>query len=167
MPKHFEVRGVPRGILLDAWWLNAETDPAGAQAGPTKGGGGGWFGMPGAASRQGIGLLWLVLLADVLFWRQEVGLSLAIFALAMVLASGAGLPLRSRIRGGLVCLIGVLPVMDHVQAQLCRKWAQLRTWCRIRPAIARPWPPRCGLNWARRIRPSRRRCAGQRRANAP
>ena len=116
MPKHFEVRGVPRGILLDAWWLNAETDPAGAQAGPTKGGGGGWFGMPGAASRQGIGLLWLVLLADVLFWRQEVGLSLAIFALAMVLASGAGLPLRSRIRGGLVCLIGVLPVMDHVQA---------------------------------------------------
>lgn len=115
MQTQFEVRGVPRSILLDAWWLGSSAEIGGGEAGPTKVGGGGWFGMQGASRRRGLSFLGLVVLADILFWRQDIGLSLAIFALALVLAAGAGLPPRKQIRGGLVCLIGVLPVVEYVQ----------------------------------------------------
>lgn len=115
MPKHFEARGVPRSIFHDAWWLDPASGPADTKAAASKGIKGGWSEMPVTTRRQWIGLVGLILLADFLFWQQEVGLSLAIFALGLVLASGMGLPVRSRIKGGLVGLIGALPVIDYVQ----------------------------------------------------
>jgi len=61
-------------------------------------------------------VFWLVLLGDILFWDRPLGISLAVFAMALVLAAGTGRPAPARIKGGAICLIGALPVADHVQA---------------------------------------------------
>lgn len=113
MTKEFEVRGVPRSILVDGWWLDAIDEAAKTSGGRAKGNG--WPALSGTARRQGIGVLCLIVLGDILFWQQEIGISLAIFALAVVLVASADLAIPARVRGGVICLIGALPVVDHVQ----------------------------------------------------
>ncbi|WP_238366078.1 DUF4173 domain-containing protein [Mesobacterium pallidum] len=100
------LRGVPRSIARDAWWLEGgpvTKDPA-----------------PGARAGRGPRLAWLaglVLLGDVLFWGpQGVGVSAAIFAFALLIAA---LPRAQGARPSLSALglmgLALLPVMEHVQ----------------------------------------------------
>lgn len=98
------IAGVPRGIMRDAWWLGDEAPRPGARP-PEL-----------AAQGRGFALLALLATADVLFWRQVPGVSLAVFAAAVLAAAAWGVPQR-RLAGPVVLLaIGALPVMDHVQA---------------------------------------------------
>ncbi len=114
------MRGVPRGLVLDGWWLS---EAAVADKEPT------W-----AAARAGRGvkgwraaglLLALVALADWLFWGHWPGLSLAVFAVALVVAMllQAGLMPGQRrwvaVIGLLLCL---LPVIEQVQALSVLFW---------------------------------------------
>ncbi len=85
-------------------------------------GSGGGAGTEGRAARYAplsgrlAALVALLTLADLLFWRQAVGVSLAVFAAALVAAACHDVrPLR-RLAGpaGLV-LLGALPVVEHLQ----------------------------------------------------
>jgi hypothetical protein len=89
MANDWEVRGVPRALTVDMWWLASMTD---APVRPLE--------RRFAWNRDGAwqrltALLVLVALADALFYGQAVGLSLAVFAaavLAVAMASGAAAP---------------------------------------------------------------------------
>ncbi|MEZ5779922.1 MAG: DUF4173 domain-containing protein [Paracoccaceae bacterium] len=82
----FVVRGVPRSLRRDGWWLS----PAIAGAGGDGPGGGraGSGGMArGSLNPLALPLLaTLVTLADFLFWHHAAGLSVALFALALMLS---------------------------------------------------------------------------------
>lgn len=111
MRGYLEVRGVRRRIALDGWWLGmtdspGETGPCGSKglSKITNAGRGRW--------RQG---LLIVLIADFLFWEQRIGLSLAMFALGLMLIAGWGKPRPTQVRAMVICLLGALPVVDHVQ----------------------------------------------------
>lgn len=113
MPREFVVRGVPRRIARDAWWLAADTLQG---DGPTEGndGGGGTNGIDlGIGGR--VGLIALVVLGDFLFWGHPAGISLAIFPGAVLFIAGIGRPPRLRIASGLLFAILAAPVIEHVQ----------------------------------------------------
>ncbi|NPD15652.1 DUF4173 domain-containing protein [Xinfangfangia sp. D13-10-4-6] len=61
-----------------------------------------------------MGLILLLLLGDFLFWQQHVGLSLALFSLAVTLVASHGSPLRLRLVALSISLAGALPVVDYV-----------------------------------------------------
>lgn len=113
MPKEFVVRGVPRRIARDAWWLAA--DPLRGDE-PTKGNGGGaGTGRLELGTGGFVGLIALVALGDVLFWGHPAGISLAIFAGAVLFVAGIGRPPGVRIASGLLFAILAAPVVEHVQ----------------------------------------------------
>ena len=93
--------GVPHGVMRDAWWLGDEA-PA-----PRDG-------RPELVRGAGLAVLALSALADVLFWRQEPGVSLAVFAAAVFAAAAWWAPRRAG--PAAVLGLGALPVVDHVQA---------------------------------------------------
>jgi hypothetical protein len=110
MPKTLTLHGVPHAIARDGWWLDATPD-----GGAPPGGAGGAPGVAGHLPRA-TGLLALVLLADLLFWRHAPGLSVAVFAIAVFAAATADVrPRRALIRPGLFLGFGVAPVIDHLQ----------------------------------------------------
>jgi hypothetical protein len=113
MPREFVVRGVPRRIARDAWWLAADTLRG---DGPAEGNDGG-DGRDGIELGTGgrVGLIALVVLGDILFWGHPAGISLAIFAGAVLFVAGIGRPPRLRIVSGLLFAILAAPVVDHVQ----------------------------------------------------
>ena len=107
------LRGIPRALLVDGWWLTM-ADEAAPQS-PPKGPIGGTQRFTQLNTRFGL-LVLLVIFADFLFYSQWVGLSLALFgavlaAVVLLLADGQD-P-----RGGVVALIGfaLLPVVEQVQ----------------------------------------------------
>jgi hypothetical protein len=91
---------------MDAWWLGDSGAPS--KVGQDQ--------MP-SWHRRGSVLALLALDRDrgVLFFRQAVGLSLAIFAGAVFLAVLTTLPTRARLYPSLLMLLSVLPVIDYVQ----------------------------------------------------
>lgn len=93
----YVLMGVPEGLRRDGWWLD-DAQPEGVR--PMRR----W---PWGA------LLGLLLLADLLFWRQVgPGLSLALFLMALALAAAP-----SRRVGPLTGLVlGLLPLVETVQA---------------------------------------------------
>lgn len=96
--------GVPQSVVRDAWWLGEEAPVPGAK-------------RPEVAARgRGLALLALVVLADGLFWRQVPGVSLAVFAAAVFGAAAWGATVRRVVGPGVLLGLGVLPVVDHVQA---------------------------------------------------
>jgi hypothetical protein len=112
MQKTLTLRGVPRTLALDGWWLDMTTDTFGQS-------GGGKTGKVAVAARlpRMAGLLALVLLADVLFWNHAPGLSLAIFAGAVLVVAGTDVRPRRDVAGPAALLVlGALPVIDHLQA---------------------------------------------------
>ncbi len=115
MPGNFEIRGVPRSIALDAWWLGATIASTGEAEDAHREKGSAGLGISGARRRKWPGTLLLVLLGDFLFWGHAIGLSLAIFAMVLVVIAGIGRPARVQIKAGFVCLLGSLPVGDHMQ----------------------------------------------------
>jgi hypothetical protein len=112
------LRGIPRSILQDAWWLSVPDDlpPTGdipcipnekALAGP-------------GPRHVGIALFGLILLADWLFFDHPVGLSLAAFAsvlavVCLAVSRHAADAQQWLCRLGLLALT-VLPVIEEVQA---------------------------------------------------
>lgn len=97
------MNGVPRSLMRDAWWLGPDDG-----SGPRRAGGK----TPGAM--PAVAVPGLMALADVLFWRQTPGLSLALFALAILVVAGWGA--RGRLAGPLALLcLGALPVIEYVQ----------------------------------------------------
>lgn len=99
------LRGVPGALAMDAWWLGEAMPPPKADRSDA-----------GLAPAKGaLALLALVGIGDFLFFRQSVGLSLAIFAGAVFLAVLATLPTRARLYPSLLMLLSVLPVIDYVQ----------------------------------------------------
>lgn len=110
----FEVRGVPRGLARDAWWMmsDAPDGPSGAINGvPAR------WAVPGAAVLAAVAL---VVLADLLIWQVTwPGLSLAVFAMAV--AFGAELVMcridrRSVVIAGSGLIVGLLPLVELAQA---------------------------------------------------
>lgn len=107
------LRGVPRALLVDGWWLTTADDAAALFEPKTPIGS--TFGVGGMPLRFGL-LGLLVSLADVLFYAQSVGFSLALFG-SVLAAAVLLLDKDQRRRGGAVALIGaaMLPVIEAVQ----------------------------------------------------
>lgn len=108
------VRGVPRGLLRDAWWLSEEVADVVKPPAPPA---------PVAADRRprltraAIALAVLLALGDLLFYGHDVGLSLALYAYAIFAASVAVLPNRGGVVGPAVLMfLAGLPVIEHLQA---------------------------------------------------
>lgn len=104
MTETFTIHGVPKSIATDGWWLD---DPAGAEPRdiPKR---------PFPLLAGPLSLLMLILLADVLFWRHALGLSLALYAWAVF-----GVVAITRRKAGVwplvLMVLGSLPVIEHVQ----------------------------------------------------
>ncbi len=101
----FVVRGVPASIVQDSWWLGGgeEAPPKPAKTRLTKGHVVGW-------------LLALVLLADFLFFDHAVGVSLAVYVVAIAGVVAVLVPIPTRLAGPVGLLfLSVLPVVDYVQ----------------------------------------------------
>lgn len=100
------IRGLPTSLARDGWWLDAAPprDPdrriefAAARLPPV------------------LGLLLLIVFADLLFWDHYLGVSVAVFAVVLFTVATAGTrPLYALWRPTLVLLIASAPVVDHVQ----------------------------------------------------
>ncbi len=99
------LRGLPRCLDRDAWWLTATPEAATpAPPGGTDGARTVW--RPGRHGALGA-LLLLVLLADWLFWDHPAGLSLALFAAAVLAATLAIVP---QARGGRARHLGLVAI---------------------------------------------------------
>ncbi|SFJ85960.1 DUF4173 domain-containing protein [Jannaschia pohangensis] len=113
MAEHLLIRGLPRRLAQDGWWMTqaGEAAPPPPPTGPVTPGTTGRRGVEGAAL-----LLALIALGDLLFWDAAPGLSLALFAVAVFAAAivtigataGLALPL-------LTLLFAILPVIETVQ----------------------------------------------------
>lgn len=110
MAREWVIRGVPPGLMRDMWWLAASSDgPTGPVEAP-------WPSLAEGARGRAGALMALVALADWLFFGQAVGLSLAVFAAAVLAADMVLAPGRERLRPALLLLVAALPVVEHVQA---------------------------------------------------
>ncbi|PYF08140.1 hypothetical protein C8J30_11478 [Rhodobacter viridis] len=100
------IPGLLRSLARDGWWLDAPTsvppDVSLGEGRSTRGPH--WAGLAG-----------LVALADLLFWHHAPGLSLALFALAIlgVAAAGSG---RLSVRPVVQLAFAAAPVVEHLQA---------------------------------------------------
>lgn len=114
MLRQFSVAGVPASIVLDGWWLDAATEGAGR---------GGRPGAPASASGgsrrvrgNGLRLLLVAGLADLLFWRQTPGLSMALFAAGIFLVACADVrPRKVLLRPAALLAAGAAPVVELAQ----------------------------------------------------
>jgi hypothetical protein len=111
--------GVPASIRLDAWWLSVEADPDILREGTSRPATGTGPGMTtGAGPRRPwrvAALLALVASADLLFFGQPRGLSVALFALLLGGVALALIPqVTARARGRSLLVLGValLPVIE-------------------------------------------------------
>ncbi|MFV2054112.1 DUF4153 domain-containing protein [Aliiroseovarius sp. YM-037] len=130
------VRGVPRSIALDGWWLASESVDMPGSGG---GGAGDWGRVLGAGRSGGVaGLLLLILVGDILFWGHHLGLSLALFAGAVfAVAVLATKPRRGVLYPAILLLVTVLPIVEHLQllslAFLAAGLIASLAWLRIPP----------------------------------
>jgi hypothetical protein len=104
------IRGVPRALATDLWWMEEAGDASDRPAARPS-----LRGLEGTGGR-GLALLALVVLADLLFYGYAPGLSLALFAGAVLAAAMILSPGRDRLRPALFLAVAALPVLEHVQA---------------------------------------------------
>lgn len=110
--------GVPRALALDGWWLNADAQYDAPQFRGQDFDRNHLTTTPSNASsrKRLVLLLALLALADILFFGQAVGLSIAVFTVAVFLANLIELGTPRRITGpALVLVAGTLPVIEFVQ----------------------------------------------------
>lgn len=103
--------GVPRALAVDAWWMSAdaEFDTPEARVRARRE----WSGR---ARRRGAVFVVLLALADVLFFQQAVGVSIAVFVIAVFAASVVESAHTAALKGPIAVLIlGVLPVVEYLQ----------------------------------------------------
>lgn len=106
MTQTVHIPGLPRSLALDGWWLDAPTAlPPGVAQGRSR----------LARGPQRAALAGMVVLADILFWHHAPGLSLVLFAVALLLVAGAGRGAKLA-RPLLVLLCAAAPVVEHLQA---------------------------------------------------
>ena len=140
------IRGVPRALAMDAWWLDTAPpgDGGGAQGGRAQ---------PVSPSFLGA-VLALVVLADLLFWRQSLGISVVLFAAAVFAMQVARTRAPAWRRPALLLGLAALPALDHVQllslAFLLAGLAASLTWLH-RPAAPSALLLQIALGFLRRL----------------
>ncbi|MEX3016176.1 DUF4173 domain-containing protein [Gymnodinialimonas hymeniacidonis] len=113
MSGQFTIRGLPDRLKHDAWWMIDA--PANANARPEPG--------LGARISDGkaalLALLILIVLADISFWDQTPGLSMALFCMGLSAAMIAFKPVKATRREWAIAmgfaLVCNLPVIEHAQ----------------------------------------------------
>ena len=103
--------GVPRALVLDGWWMSADTQFEEPKSRPQL------RDHWGSRTRRRLVLLLALLaLADILFFQQAIGISLAVFAIA-IFAAAALDDDDFQLRAGpiVVLALGLLPIVDYVQ----------------------------------------------------
>jgi Domain of unknown function (DUF4173) len=141
------MQGTPHSIATDGWWLEAAEGAASPpkDQGPATG-----FARSGR-SRPLLGLLLLVVLADLLFWHHAPGLSVALFAATIfAVATVDTFPRSHLVRPAALLAFGALPVVEHVQV-LSLAWIGLALtaallWAR-HPVLPLPHLPGAALIW--------------------
>lgn len=114
MHRYYSVAGVPASVALDGWWLDAATedgDREGRPPAPPPASG-------GSRRVQGHGLRLLLIagLADLLFWRQTPGLSMALFAAGVFLVACADArPRKVLLRPAALLAAAAAPVVELAQ----------------------------------------------------
>ncbi len=109
MTQTLTIRGVPRALALDGWWLELDpADRATPQPEPDD--------TRLAYRRRALAVLALVLVGDLLFWQQPRGISVALFAAALFVASLLAQRAAPKAGSVAIILIAVLPVIVHLQA---------------------------------------------------
>lgn len=106
MPRPLILNGVPPGLAKDAWWLS--TTPHEAAPAPVSK-------APSSRSPRVLSILGLVLLADILFWDANLGLSAALYAAVIFVVVVLDAPLRRWQRPAALLACAALPVAHHVQ----------------------------------------------------
>ncbi|WP_299284836.1 DUF4173 domain-containing protein [uncultured Tateyamaria sp.] len=139
----FTIRGVPNSIEHDAWWLASDATPdrlAPCQPDENTDG-------VGLTRRVvALGVLALVLLADVLFWDHSAGVSLVVFSAALSGAAIASLrPKFSVTKWGAVAAAWIacaLPVVEYLQFTsvlvLLAGHLGLLIWCALQSRTVGP-----------------------------
>ncbi len=105
------VRGLPRGLVRDAWWIAADS-----RSGATDG----IRPLPVAMQGAFPVLILLIVLIDILLWRDTApGLSLVVVCMALAAAAqfclGRRLSRRGIMMGWTGVGLGVLPLVEVVQ----------------------------------------------------
>lgn len=111
MTRTLLIPGLPRSLAQDGWWLEAPSASASASASLHE--------PVTTPARQPLwaGLAVLVALADFLFWHHGPGLSLALFALAILAVASIGIRAHRRLwRPALLVVVAAAPVVEHLQA---------------------------------------------------
>ncbi|AZL58953.1 DUF4173 domain-containing protein [Tabrizicola piscis] len=106
MPRPIILNGVPSSLAADAWWLSAIPDDPGLP--PTTR-------APSGSLPRGLACLMLVLLADLLFWRAELGMSAALFAAAIFAVVILDKAMCNWQRPAVLLTLAALPVFHHMQ----------------------------------------------------
>lgn len=110
MQTQLTLSGVPRGLAKDGWWLSESAEATGgvdaARPDPSR---------LRTWRAPGVGLIFLVLLADVLLYDQHFGLSLALFAVAIFGVATLDIAPRRLLRPAAVLAFAVLPVLEYLQ----------------------------------------------------
>ncbi len=114
MSDGFTVRGVPRSIALDGWWLASDAMPETAKNDPPR--------RPPSTLGESIwnngplGLILLILLADFLLWGYKPAFALALFAWCIfgTVALGRGLS-RGALKPAILLALATLPVLEYLQ----------------------------------------------------
>jgi len=101
------IPGLPRSLALDGWWLDADVAPAVPDRPQGSASSARWPHWAGLAA--------LVALADLLFWNHTPGLSLALFAIAILAVAAFGCR-RSLARPLTLLLVAAAPMVEHLQA---------------------------------------------------
>ncbi|WP_299936069.1 DUF4153 domain-containing protein [uncultured Pelagimonas sp.] len=111
MTPTFERRGLPNALARDAWWFSDDQTPPPPDTDHER---------RDTALPKSLALLLVVALADRLFWEVEVGISLALFTIALFFVATADIRPRSRlVRPAILLLIGSLPIIEYVQLLSC------------------------------------------------
>lgn len=135
---------MPRSLQRDGWWLAAPAEARGSGASPPSE-------QEDCAGRywppRFLVILALLVLADWLFWNHAVGLSLAIFALAlfaaMLIALDRSVTFKEGMIGGAILSLSVLPTIEYVQPLSLVFYlagiAILATWIGLEGQVSRHW----------------------------
>lgn len=105
------IDGIPCALIIDGWWMSADAQldapDRRVQAQEI------WAHK---AKRRLLLLLVLLALADVLFFQHAMGLSIAIFGVAVFIASVSESGTKRSIAGSIFAVVlGVLPVIEYLQ----------------------------------------------------
>lgn len=103
------IRGVPRSLARDAWWFGGDIDPPTIEAAPSAEASDPKWRMPLLA------LAALVLLGDLLFWRQHLGVSLIVFAWAVFFTIAYSLRTPNVAKPAALLGLATLPAIEYVQ----------------------------------------------------